>query len=59
MIPVLTMALRSGGTASTQPESVRTCRPAAVARGKAVMRLMSPCWAAHTYCAPGAVSIDG
>ena len=37
------IAWPSGATASTQPSSTLTCNPGAVARGSAVIRLMSPC----------------
>jgi hypothetical protein len=56
MIPVLMMTASSGGVASTQPSSTRTCSPGAVARGSAVIRLMSPCWPAHSW--PSAASSD-
>jgi hypothetical protein len=59
MIPVLMIVCPSGGEASTHPSAVFTCRPRVVARGSAVMRLMSPCSAAHTWPPSGACDIAG
>ena len=60
IIPVLMITQPSGATASTQPPSVFTWSPGAVARGSAVIRLMSACSPAHTWASPdGASGIGG
>ena len=62
-MPVLMMTRSSGGAASIQRSpSTLTWRPRAVARGRAVIRLMSPCSAAQTCSAPGEIHgrvVDG
>ena len=59
MMPVLMMTWPCGATASTHSPSTFTCRPGAVARGRAVMRLMSPCSAAQTWPSPGTPDMLG
>jgi hypothetical protein len=60
MMPVLMITESSGGVASIQPSSTFTWTwPGAVARGNAVIRLMSPCSAAHTWPSASSSVIAG